>query len=365
MRPFLQHPLLPTLVTALILILGLSVVIAEAGGDPLALARLGTRFSDLDPAGTEGYDGQFVYYIARDPRPAAVAPHLDNPAYRYQRILLPLLARLAAVGDPARLPWALAALGVLTHTLGTWAVSALLARRGVSRWYALSYALFPGFTLAVRLDLPEPLAFGLVALALLAAERGRRGLGWGLLGLALFAKETVAPFLLAYFLAEWVAGRRREALLGALAAGLPFLLFQGWLWGVFGQPGLGSGGAMATPFEIVPYLGLLRIAAYLPWYFVGMLLVFGPAVVLPSLWGTWHSARAWLRGERNVIVLGVFLNAALLAFLPFSTYREPGGLLRFACGLALALLVYGAEYRLRRVLNYSPFWIVLNVFLIA
>ncbi len=33
-------------------------------------------------------------------------------------------------------------------------------------WYALIYGLWAGFTLAVRLDLPEPLAFALVAAAL-------------------------------------------------------------------------------------------------------------------------------------------------------------------------------------------------------
>ena len=42
-----------TLVAAILLV---GATIARAGGDPLALARIGTRFSDLDPAGTEGYD---------------------------------------------------------------------------------------------------------------------------------------------------------------------------------------------------------------------------------------------------------------------------------------------------------------------
>ena len=38
--------------------------------------------------GQAGYDGQFTYAIALDP--ANAAPHLDAPAYRYQRILHPL-----------------------------------------------------------------------------------------------------------------------------------------------------------------------------------------------------------------------------------------------------------------------------------
>ena len=89
----------PALVILLISSALVGVVIWRLGGDPLALARIGARFSAGDPQGTQGYDGQFVYYIALDPNPAAVAPRLDVPAYRYQRILLPLLARLADERD--------------------------------------------------------------------------------------------------------------------------------------------------------------------------------------------------------------------------------------------------------------------------
>ncbi|NIS82113.1 MAG: hypothetical protein GTO14_18325, partial [Anaerolineales bacterium] len=62
--------------------------LVAAEWNPVALAELGTRFSEVDPGGTEGYDGQFVYYMAVDPDPRSVQEHLDVPAYRYQRILL-------------------------------------------------------------------------------------------------------------------------------------------------------------------------------------------------------------------------------------------------------------------------------------
>ena len=97
--------LAPTLVITLAAALLVWWVILRANGDPLALARLGTQFSQGDPNGTEGYDGQFIYYIARDPAPERVAGYLDVPAYRYQRILLPLLARLLALGRIDWIPW--------------------------------------------------------------------------------------------------------------------------------------------------------------------------------------------------------------------------------------------------------------------
>jgi hypothetical protein len=361
--PFLTS-LGPALVILLVGLLVVAIAVWRLGGDPLGLARIGTRFSERDPNGTEGYDGQFIYYIAADPDPQRVALHLDVPAYRYQRILLPLLARALALGNQNAIPWTLALLGVLSLAGGTWAVSELLHTWGVSRWYAPVYGLWSGFLLALVVDLPEPLAYGLAAGALLAETRGRKPLAWMLLGLALFAKEVTMLFLVALMLVYLNERRWKDAAGLALIGLFPFVLFQAWLWATFGEPGIGSGGAMSTPFEIIPFMGLLRIGGYSLVYLLAMLAVFGPAVIFPALWGAWRATRQWLGGERNIIVAGLFFNALVIAFTPFSTFRETGGMLRFASGLVLALLLFAGRYRITRALNYSIFWIVLNVFLL-
>jgi hypothetical protein len=354
----------PTLITCLASVLLVGITIARSGGDPLTLARIGTHFSEGNPSGTEGYDGQFVYYIARDPAPERVAPYLDVPAYRYQRILLPLLARGLSFGNEAALPWILALLGIVSLTVGAWVVEKILVGWGVNRWYALVYGLWTGFLLAIIVDLPEPLAYGLVAGGLLALERERRLLGWCLLGLSVFAKEVAMLFVVACVLAYFFQRRWRDVVALGLIGIAPFFVFQAWLWAVFGQPGVGSGGAMSTPFEWIPFMGILRIGGESVPYLLAMLVVFGPAVILPSIWGIITSLKFWLDDERNVIVLGLFVNAIIIAFIPFSTFRETGGILRFACGLVLAVLLFSARYRQRRALNYSVLWIVLNVFLL-
>ena len=63
--------------------------------DSLMFALVGTRYSQADPHGTQGYDGQFAYYIARDP--IGGWRYCDVPAYRYQRILYPMLAWVLAL----------------------------------------------------------------------------------------------------------------------------------------------------------------------------------------------------------------------------------------------------------------------------
>ena len=341
-----------------------SATIAINGGDPLALARIGTRFSQGDLQGSEGYDGQFIYYIAINPDPQQVAQYLDVPAYRYQRILLPLLARAFSLGNQPIIPWMIVSIGILSLVGGTWAVSVLLAGWGVSRWYALVYGFWAGFMLALVVDLPEPLAYGLVAAGILALERERPWLGWCLLGLAVFARETALLFVLATLMVYLYRRDGRRALGLTLVGIVPFMVFQAWLWLTFGTPGIASGGAMATPFEVIPYMGLLRIGGSSLAYLLAMLLVFGPTVILPSVWGVWRSTKSWLAGERNQIVTGLFINALIIAFTPFSTFREPGGIIRFATGLILAVLLFAGRYRQRRALNYSVFWVVLNVFLI-
>jgi membrane protein CcdC involved in cytochrome C biogenesis len=65
-----------------------------------------------------------------------------------------------------------------------------------------------------------------------------------------------------------------------------------------------------------------------------------------------------------VVVLALMINSVVMFFLPFSTYRETGGVLRFACGLVLSVLLFTSRFRMKRVLNYSFLWLVLNVFLL-
>ncbi|MCJ7738582.1 MAG: hypothetical protein MUQ10_14930, partial [Anaerolineae bacterium] len=81
------------------------VALALHGWDPMWFVWIGERYAELDPAGRTGYDGQFVYYIAS--YGADGVPHLDNPVYRLQRILFPVIVRLASCGVTSLVPWVL------------------------------------------------------------------------------------------------------------------------------------------------------------------------------------------------------------------------------------------------------------------
>jgi hypothetical protein len=331
------------------------LTLARNESDPLVFARIGTRYSEGDPEGTQGYDGQFAYFIARDPLEGCLS--CDEPAYRAQRILYPLLAWVLALGNVEAVGWTLAAINVVALAAGTFFTEQLLASQRASRWYALLYGLYGGLVAGLRLDLTEPLALALVQAGLWAWERERRGTTAGLLALAALAKETMLLAAAGLVLHLALVRSRREATGVGLAAILPFAAWQGVLWAWLGAPGVGSGGAMATPFEWLPFGGLLRVATVSRPVFWLLLAIEGPLFVLPSVWALVVSLRDLVRRRWHPWVTVLLARAAAMPFLPFSTWREPLAMARLAAGLVAATLLYGALRRDRRVLRYSLVWL--------
>jgi hypothetical protein len=365
MPPILIRPWL--VVTLLALIYCAAVILAN-DGDPLALVTIGTQFSAGDPAGTEGYDGQFNYYIARDP--AAAAPFIDVPAYRFQRILLPGLGWALSFGNDALIPWVFLAVGLVSLAAGTAVLENLLAQQGVSRWFALAYGLTIGTFGAVRLSLPEPLAYGLALGGIWLMTRNRWLWSAVLFALAALARETTLLIPAAYGLHLLMQRRWRIAIPFGLITLTPFVIWQIILYVHLGSFGVGSGGAKATSFEIIPFAGVLRIITEVPAETrLSVLIIFGvlllPFVIVPTLWGLMRAWQDWRRNRLDIYSLLLLAHAAIMLFVPFSTYREPLGILRFIVGLQIALILYAAQRHQTRALRLSTVWIVTTLFIFS
>ncbi len=362
--PSLHTAIRPWLVVTILSLIYVVFTIAQNNGDPLALVTIGTRFSEGNPVGTEGYDGQFVYYIARDPSTAA--QYIDVPAYRFQRILLPLLGRLLAFGQESLIPWTLLIVNVVALGAGTALMERLLTEHGANRWYALSYGLTIGTFGSVRLSLPEPLAYALVLGGIVLASRGRWLWSAFLFSLAALAKETTLLFAGGYVL-YWLYQRRsRVAVLFGVVVIAPFAFWQFVLYSRLGAFGIGSGGALATNFEIVPFAGVFRI---LTEGGLGVFLVFGaiiaPFVLVPTAWALWRCWRDLQNRGVSLYNFLLFTNAAIMLFVPFSTYREPLATLRFIVGLQVAVILYAAWKPAPRALCNTTIWIVTLMFTYA
>jgi hypothetical protein len=93
------------------------------------------------------------------------------------------------------------------------------------------------------------------------------------------------------------------------------------------------------------------------------LVVFGPTIVAPAIWAGLTALRGLSVGQRSAETWSLLLQGASIAFLPFSTFREPLGLVRFASGLVVGTLLYSSLVKHRRALAYGLLWTALLVIL--
>ena len=205
-----------TVALVVLAVYGAGAIAIAVRSDPIREAVIGSAFLDQGQGrssaidalrGSElsrmGYDGQFVAYIALDPRHAKA--YVDEPAYRYSRILYPLVVRAAALGRSSAVPWALVLVNVAAAILLTLAAAAFLERCDSSAWYALIAGLAPGLAFGLLYDLTEPLAYALAAVGALIIVRRTDHVGVAVaglvFGLAALARETTLLFPLTVALA--------------------------------------------------------------------------------------------------------------------------------------------------------------------
>lgn len=292
--------------------------------DPFWFLWIGDRFSDLNPSGKTGYDGQFAYYISRDWLSAA--SHLDNAPYRLQRILHPVLGWLASSGQPGLLPWALILLNLAAITGATYAIGRWFSSEKVSPWYALSFTLFLGLFLAYSRALTEPVAFALAACGTVFWLKRSYPAAILLLAAASLGKETAFLFIAGIAVAEAVQ-RRFLAASAVLAAALPLLAWEVWLYSQFHVIPIASG----PTIERVPLSGVIPYLTTEPGRLSSFLFVGLPGLALLIMAAVWlirdHSSRwGWL----------VLAQAAFVVLMPFAVYDHVMASGRNATGLALA-----------------------------
>ena len=344
----------PWQVVLAISVLYVLLTLARYNFDPLYFALIGTRYDPGIPDGRPGYDGQFAYQIANDP--ANAWAKLDVPAYRYQRIVYPLAARLAGLGQPALIPWMLIVINVAALAIGTWLTEEILLHFRMSRWYALAYGLSAGTLMSVRLDLTEPLAYALALGGVLLALQERWRSAAVVFAIAALTKEMTLAFAVAIGLVYlWRREWGKALAFGAIVL-LPFLAWQAVLWRWLGQPGLGSGGDLATAFEIVPLRGLWSIAWVDVRVFALLAAMMIPLAVIPGLISLWVAGRQLWRQVFDIPTAVLLLNALLILITPQSTFREPLAMARYIVGLIGAVLLYAASRRSQRALNYALLW---------
>jgi len=98
--------------------------------------------------------------------PIGARYYTDYAGYRYARVLYPLLARIAALGNTTMIPYTLLLINLFSIAVGTFFISRWLEKNKYSPWFALVYGLFPGLTIALQRDTAEPLAYAFITIAM-------------------------------------------------------------------------------------------------------------------------------------------------------------------------------------------------------
>lgn len=337
----------------------LLVLVVLVNYDVLAFAHIGTRFSEGDPDGTVGYDGQFVYFIARDG--AEAIPYIDGPTLRYQRIVFPLVGRALALGNPDWVPWTLLFTNIVAHSVGAGLLAYLLAGMGAPAWGALIYSLWIGNLFALRFNLTEPLCFALALAAIIAYQDRRYRWTIFLLILSTLTKELGAVF--AAGLALHAAVTRRQIGWSALIFGGPVLAFLSW-WGVM-RLWLGAFPTQypAAHLHMIPLEGMFTIlaednpvedpAARTVQFALALIFLGLPTVVLllAALRSVWRRRTVLMP---TALLLG---GAGFVMVMPDVSWQDPVAVYRVGMPVIIGGILFVAETDPGRLRLLATLWI--------
>jgi hypothetical protein len=143
-------------------------------------------------AGKRGNDGQQFLSLALDPlqQLPGTSAALDNPIYRGKRLLYPLLAWLAGLGQPALIPWSLGLINVALIGCCGALVAAWAQLEQRSPQWGLAVLALPSYWITLSLDTADLLATTLLLASAVAFRVQRPGLLVSSLSLALLSRET-------------------------------------------------------------------------------------------------------------------------------------------------------------------------------
>ena len=173
---------------------------------------------------TRGYDGQFYHYVAHDPLlTKSFADHVDDPRLRWQRILVPGLAFLAAGGQQRLVDTAYLGVTLCFVFLGTYWLARYCCLHRTHPAWGLCFLVVPAVAISVeRLTIDVALAALCVGFAVYAVQPSWRLVT--VLALAPLARETGIGLVLACGLAGLVK-RSRGLTAAAVVSALPWLVW--------------------------------------------------------------------------------------------------------------------------------------------
>jgi hypothetical protein len=284
-----------------------------------------------------GHDGKFFFAQANDPwylEPERHAVVLDQPRYRAQRMLFPLLAGGFGIFPPGVVVWSMLVTNLLALGFGSWLAARLAVLWGGTPWLGLAVPLNIGLLFELDIGGAGMLAYTCCLGAVYALARERTGLASLLFAAAALSREVMVLFALGVFLLWWFQDRRflwRTVAVPLLAMTVWYVYLRFRLMGI---SGVGGGAPNFAP----PFFGILE--AFRSW--VGDPIDLFVNVVLFSIIIAFVPMA--LR-SRSAIAWGAIPFIALATVLSVHVLREPFNLSRALAPVftAIPFLVFGPK----------------------
>jgi hypothetical protein len=198
-------------------------------GETYAIGAETERLGVYKHPGSFGYDGQIYFLMAQDPFLRG-EPHryVDFPRLRYRRILIPLAARIAALGNDAALVATYLGVMLAFLALGAWSAARWAELRRHSCWIGLLFLLVPGVAISIdRMTVDLGLA-ALTMTAIYAWNARLRKLLLLSLALAPLVRET-GLLLIAGFALVSILNRKWRDASGFVACAAPAAAWFVWV----------------------------------------------------------------------------------------------------------------------------------------
>ncbi len=207
------------------------------------------------------YDGQFFYAMTYDPLliKGDAVKYLDNPVYRYHRMLYPLLAHLFSLGRPLFFPYALFMINLIFWASAGRAIYLISKDEGWNPCFPVIAALtVSGLVYTTFRTLSETSAAALVLWGCLAWKKGldkRAALAFALSGLARETSLFVPLCIAAHDFIKNPRSIKKSAVLLALSI-LPALV-----WFKYVSMRIGGTQYLETNRFSFPFIGMVAEAA--------------------------------------------------------------------------------------------------------
>ncbi|HET8846309.1 MAG TPA: hypothetical protein VFN35_32910, partial [Ktedonobacteraceae bacterium] len=233
--------------------------------------HVGTVWSEHNPAGTWGYDGQYYYQMARNLLGAY--QYMDNAPFREQHIFYALVVGALSLGQAALIPYMLLFVNVCSVILSVELLARLLSKHGLSPWFSLALGLYFGQAAGILFDTAEPFTYFLVMSGIwFAMEKKPVALSAILFGLAALTREIAILFPIAYICVAFVR-RQWSTLIQYVVLGiLPLVALLISLRLIFGQTGV----TFTRPFEHIPFADVFYYINTPKKFYLILLLMFLP-----------------------------------------------------------------------------------------